>query len=93
MEQPHPPLDALTKDPRAAALLKDRAALESLLRSPDAQALLRLLEQSAGGGLQTAADAAARGDAAPLMGLVRSVVESREGAAAAERLRERAPTD
>ena len=90
MEKPNPRLDELMKDPRAAALLRDKAALEALLRSPDAQALMAMLSRAGEGGLKSAADAAARGDASALMGLVGQVMNTREGAAAAQRLNKRA---
>lgn len=38
--------------PQAAKLLKDKAAVESLVKSPDTQALMTMLNQ--GGGLKAA---------------------------------------
>lgn len=73
--------------PDAQRLLGDQKALESLLQSPDAQALVSLLQQQPGDALQQAADAAGRGDTAPLQTLVQSLLNSREGAQAAQRLR------
>ena len=90
MEKPNPRLDELMKDPRAAALLRDKAALSDLLRSPDAQALMAMLSRSGGDALQSAVDAAARGDTSALMGLVGQVMNTQEGAAAAQRLNKRA---
>ena len=54
--------------PQAAKLLKDRAALEALLRSPDTKTLMEMLERQ--GGLQTAAEAALRGDPSQLQGIM-----------------------
>ncbi len=73
--------------PNAQRLLGDQKALESLLQSPDAQALAALLQQQSGAALQQAADAARRGDTAPLQALLQSLLNSREGAQAAQRLR------
>lgn len=73
--------------PDAQRLLGDQKALESLLQSPDAQALAALLQQQSGAALQQAASAAERGDTAPLQTLVQSLLNSREGAQAAQRLR------
>lgn len=81
------PEDLLSSLPQAKRMLGDRSAIEALLRSPDAQALARLLQSQSGGALQQAADAAGQGDTAPLQALVRSLLDSREGAQAAQRLR------
>ena len=50
-------LDELKRDPKAAALLNNRALLQSLLASPDTRRLLELLRQKGGEGFR---DAAAR---------------------------------
>ena len=89
--QPQNNLDALMKDPKAASLLRDREALSALLRSPDTQKLMSMLEQNAGGGLKQTADAAARGDTSALMGLVNQVMSSQEGAAVVDRIQKAAP--
>ena len=59
MSQSDPTLDALKKDPQAAKLLSDPAGLKALLSAPETQQLMSLLNQSAGSGLQSAAQAAA----------------------------------
>ena len=83
-------LDELRRDPRAAALLKNRVLLQSLLDSPDARRMLELLQRSGGQGLR---DAAARGDAKALAGMIRQVAGTREGAALAQRLGRAVPPD
>ena len=50
MRDDHAGLDALAKDPKAAGLLKNRQLLQDLAASPDAQALMGLLNREAGGG-------------------------------------------
>lgn len=80
MADPRSNLDQLMKDPKAAGVLKDPALLQSLMRSPDTKRLMDLLSQNAGGGLKSAAASAAKGDAAPLMGLLKQVMQSEEGA-------------
>ncbi|MCI8652035.1 MAG: hypothetical protein HFF05_06335 [Oscillospiraceae bacterium] len=84
MSQPDPTLKELSKDPKAAQLLGDTAALKSLLASPETQKLVSLLNQKGGGGLQAAAKAAAKGQPDALMGILNQVMASPEGAQAAE---------
>lgn len=84
-----PDLNALKKDPQAAKLLGDPAALKSLLSSPEAQKLMSLLSRQAGGGLQAAAQAAAQGKTDALMGLLNQVTASKEGAQAVEELKKK----
>ena len=88
MREPHTGLDALARDPKAAGLLKNKALLQDLARSPDAQALMGLLNQKAGGGLQNAAQSAAKGDLSALTKLVKQVAESDEGAQLMRQLNE-----
>ena len=90
MKENQPGLDGLTRDPKAAGLLKNRALLQSLLDSPDARRMLELLQRSGGQGLR---DAAARGDAKALAGMIRQVAGTREGAALAQRLGRAVPPD
>lgn len=84
-----PDFNALKKDPQAAKLLGDPAALKSLLSSPEAQKLMSLLSRQAGGGLQAAAQAAAQGKTDALMGLLNQVTASKEGAQAVEELKKK----
>lgn len=86
----NPDLNALKKDPQAAKLLGDPAALQSLLSSPETQKLVALLNQSSGGSLQAAAQAAAKGKPDALMGLLNQVMGSQEGARAVENLKKKA---
>ena len=84
MTQPDPSFDALKKDPKAAQLLGDSAALRSMLSSPETQKLVSLLNQAGGDGLKSAAQAAAKGKPDALMGILNQVMGSPEGAKAAE---------
>lgn len=86
-------LDDLARNPQAAGLLKHQEALIGLAKSPDAQRLMELLNQEAGGGLKSAADAAAKGDAGALAGLVRQLMSSREGAELVSRIRGKLPRE
>lgn len=88
MNKPQSNLENLMKDPKAAGLLKNKDALRQLLDSPDTKRLMELL---AGGSLKNAAGAAARGDTGQLMGIVRQVMESKEGARLAERIQQSVP--
>lgn len=89
MSQTDPTLEALKKDPQAAQLLSDPAALKSLLSSPETQKLMALLNQKAGSGLKSAAQAAAQGKPQDLMGLLEQVMGSPEGAQAVEGLKKK----
>lgn len=84
MSKPDPTLDALKKDPKAAQLLGDPAALKALLSSPETQKLVSLLNQAGGASLQSAAKAAATGKPDALMGILNQVMGSPEGAQAAQ---------
>lgn len=75
----------------ADQLKQNKALLEQVVRSPDAQRLAELLEQTAGGGLKQAAASAARGDTGALLDMVRRVMGSPEGAKLVERLNRTAP--
>ena len=88
MREPHAGLDELARDPKATGLLKNRALLQDLARSPNAQALMGLLNREAGGGLQTAAQSASKGDLSALTKLVKQVAESDEGARLMRQLNE-----
>ena len=79
MSQSDPTLDALKKDPQAAKLLSDPAGLKALLSAPETQQLMSLLNQSAGSGLQSAAQAAAKGKPEALMGLLNQVMNDPQG--------------
>ena len=80
----HDPMEALTQDPKAAALLGDQAALTALLKSKEAQTLAQLLQSMGGDQLKQAAQAAAGGDPTALGALVDKVRANPEGARAME---------
>ncbi|MCI8478221.1 MAG: hypothetical protein HFE97_07725 [Oscillospiraceae bacterium] len=84
-------LDALMKNPDAASILKNKDALLTLMKSPDTKRLMELLNQKAGSGLRTAADAAAKGDPSALAGLVGQLMQSEEGAAVVNRINKKIP--
>ena len=83
-----PQTGGILHTPQAEKLLKDRAALEQLLRSPDTQALMAMLERQ--GGLQVAAEAAMRGDPAKLQRMVGQVMGDPTGAGVVERITKQA---
>lgn len=68
----------------AASLMQNRAAVEQLAKSGDAQRLMSMLKQS--GGVQEAAQAAAGGDPSQLMAMMNHLMNSREGAELVERI-------
>lgn len=67
-----------------AGLMKNKEAIAQLAKSGDAQRLVELLKQ--GGGVQGAAEAAAKGDASQLMGMVQHIMSTQEGSALVERI-------
>ena len=89
MSQTDPTLEALKKDPQAAKLLSDPAGLRALLSAPETQKLMELLNKSAGGSLQAAAQAAAKGKPQDLMGMLDQVMKSKEGAQAVEEIQKK----
>ena len=103
MANPQSNLDELMKDPKAAGLLKNKALLQSLMQSPDTQRLMELLSQNAGDGLKTAAAAiytasylpyaAAKGDTGALLGMVRQVMQSSEGARLVQNISQAVPKE
>lgn len=76
------PMRTLKRDPKAAALLEDQAALAALLQSEEAKTLAGLLQSVGGAGLQQAAQAAARGDSSALSAIVDKVRADPKGARA-----------
>ena len=72
--------------PQAAKLLKDKAAVEQIVKSPDTKALMQMLNQTAGGGLQAAAEAAMKGDASQLQGLLDRLMKDPSGAQVVNRI-------
>jgi len=89
MANPQSNLDELMKDPKAAGLLKNKALLQSLMQSPDTQRLMELLSQNAGDGLKTAA----AGDTGALLGMVRQVMQSSEGARLVQNISQAVPKE
>ena len=83
-------MDQKKPDP-TAALEQNRALLEQVVHSPDAQRLMELLNQTSGGKVKTAAASAALGDTKDLLAMVRQVMQNPEGAKLVERLNQTAP--
>ena len=90
MDRPDPALDALKKDPQAAKLLGDTAALKSLLSAPETQKLVELLSRGGKDALSAATKDAAKGKPDALMGLLNQVMSSPEGAQAAQAFQKKA---
>lgn len=79
--------DRLMQGPRAAALLRNKPLLDSLLHAPDTRRLMELLEQKSEGGLK---QAAAQGDIQALSKLVEQVMGSEEGSRLIRQLNQKA---
>ena len=65
-------------------------SFQSLMQSPDTQRLMELLSQNAGDGLKTAA---AKGDTGALLGMVRQVMQSSEGARLVQNISQAVPKE
>ena len=71
----------------ANELRQNPAMLQSLMRSSDGQALLRMLTQKdQGAGLQKAVQSAMRGDTTQMADMVRQIMQSPDGARLVERI-------
>ena len=71
----------------ANELRQNPAMLQSLMRSPDGQALLRMLtQQDQGASLKQAVQSAVQGDTAKMVEIVRGIMNSPDGAALVERI-------
>ena len=71
----------------ANELRQNPAMLQSLMRSPDGQALLRMLtQQDQGASLKQAVQSAVQGDTAKMVEMVRDIMNSPDGAALVERI-------
>ena len=86
MANRQPNMNDLMKSPQAAQLLKNRTAVENLAKAPETQHLMNLLNQIAGGGLKSAAEAAMKGDTSQLMGLMDRLMKDPNGAKVVEQL-------
>ncbi|NCB64150.1 MAG: hypothetical protein EOM52_11215 [Clostridia bacterium] len=84
------PKDIL-KTPQAEKLLKNKSNLENLMKSPDTRQLMNMLNQSAGGGLKAAAEAAMKGDTSQIMGLMNQLMNDPEGAKVVDRINKNMP--
>ena len=85
------PAGGIFSTPQAAHLLKDKAAVERLTQSPDTKALTEMLNRN--GGLKAAAEAAMKGDASQLQGLLSQLMRDPEGARVVERINRSVPKD
>ena len=83
--------DDILHSPQAAQLLKDKDKVMEMMRSPDAQRLMALLQKRGGDGLQSAAQAAMKGDSAQLMSLVQQVMATPEGARTVQNINKNLP--
>ena len=74
MNPNQPNLNDMFNSPQAADLLKNRQAMENLLRSEEAKRLMTLLDQNSGGNLKDAAQSAMKGNTTQLMDLVQGLM-------------------
>lgn len=81
-----PDLNSILNSPQASGLLKNKQAIESLMKSGEAQRLMELLNQKSGGELKDAAQSAMKGDSAQLMSLVEGLMKNPQSAKLVEEL-------
>lgn len=86
MNQKQPDLNEVLTSPQATNLLKNKQALEALMKSGEAQRLMELLNRNAGNGLKDAAQSAMKGDTTQLMGLVHGLMQDPGSAKLVEEL-------
>ena len=77
--------------PQVSQLLKNKEQLAAMMQSPETQRLMDLLRSRSGGNLDTAAQAAAKGDPAQLMALLQQVMATPDGARAVEQISRQIP--
>ena len=80
MAAPKSNLNDLMKSPEAAALLKNKEALTRIMSPQAPKPCREMPNRQAGGGPRGAADAAMKGDAKALAGIVEHLMQSKEGA-------------
>ena len=83
---PKPNLNQVFASPQAQNLLNNKQALESIMKSGEAQRLMELLSKNAGSGLKNAAQSAMQGDASQLKKLVDDLMNNPESAQLIENL-------
>lgn len=83
---PKPNLNQVFASPQAQNLLNNKQALESIIKSGEAQRLMELLNKNAGNGLKNAAQSAMQGDASQLKKLVDDLMNNPESAQLIENL-------
>lgn len=79
-------MDQLQQIPQAQKLLKDQAALRQVLNNPDTQKVLAQLQKTDTSQLQAAAQAALKGDASALNGILKTLSSNPEAAKAMDAL-------
>lgn len=91
MKLPNRGMDDMLRNSPASDLLKNKGAIQSLANSPDAKKFMELLRGQNGAELQSAANAAMKGDPAKLNKLLQDLVKNPEGAKAVENLSQKLP--
>jgi len=79
-------LDELLQDGPTTEFLKDKETLKNLAGSPEAKAIINLLQKDSGDALQQAAKRAMMGDTSDLFTIMERVMNTPEGAKAAKNI-------
>lgn len=75
-----PNLEQFMQNPQAGDLIGDRKKLESLMNTPETQKLFTMLNQKTEGGLEQAAESAAKGESKQLISAIKQLMENPEAA-------------
>ena len=82
-----PNFDELMKSKQAAQLMGDRSKLEKLRDAPETQQIFSMLSRATGD-LESAAERAAKGDAAQLTEAIRQLMRDPEGARLIQKMKD-----
>lgn len=82
-----PNFDELMKGKQAAQLMGDRSKLEKLRDAPETQQIFSMLSRATGD-LESAAERAAKGDAAQLTEAIRQLMRDPEGARLIQKMKD-----
>lgn len=82
-----PKFDELIKGKQAAQLMGDRGKLEQLRDAPETQKIFSMLSRTTGD-LESAAERAAKGDAAQLTEAIRQLMRDPEGARLIQKMKD-----
>jgi len=81
--------DQFLKDEHTVDLMSNSKKLEQLRDAPETQKIFSLLNQSTGGGLEQAAENAAKGDSAQLISAIKKLMQDPDGAQLIQKIKQK----